>query len=84
MFEGRLDTLKWLYDEVRQSIEDVPADKKSPLVSQLRAIAKEIEEIEGARSGTAEVVETNGLIDFQKRLAQRQSASPAPRSSTGR
>ena len=84
MVEGRLDTLKWLYEEVRSAIENVPEDKKSPLVSQLRGIVKEIEEIEGAGRGMTEVVETNGLIDFQKRLAQRQSASPAPRPSAGR
>lgn len=80
---SRLETLKWLYEEAKDALEKVPATNKSALISQLRAISREIEEI-GDDSIQAEVVETNGLIDFQKRLAERQSTSSPTHSAARR
>lgn len=75
---ARLDDLQRLYDLTWESLDEAPADKRSPLIGQMRAILAEIAELEG--SGSGEVEETNGLIDFQSALAERrQSATKGPR-----
>lgn len=75
---SRLDDLQRLYDLTWDSLDEAPADKRSPLIGQMRAILAEIAELEG--SGGGEVEETNGLIDFQSALAERrQSAAKGSR-----
>lgn len=77
---SRLEKLRQLEEIAFESIEAADVDKRSPLIGQLRAILTEIEEIEGASPG--EVVESNGLIDFQAALAERrQSAASGSRKS---
>lgn len=73
----RLETLRWLYDITGDAIVDAPVDKMSPLIGQMRAIIVEISELDRESDG---VVETNGLIDFQAALVERQqSAAKIPR-----
>lgn len=69
---GRLEKLRDLEEIARLSIEEAAADKRSPLIGQLRAILLEIELLE---NDAGEVVETNGLIDFQAALAERQQST---------
>lgn len=69
----RLEKLRELEEITRDSLDEAPADKRSPLIGQYRAILLEIAEIEGESSG--EVVESNGLIDFQAALAERRRAT---------
>lgn len=79
MSENRLSTLRWLYEVTRASIEEAPADKRSPLIGQMRAIAEEIAVLDADNNG----VERNGLIDFTEALAERrQSTAKNPRRST--
>lgn len=68
----RLEKLRKLEEVTTESITSAPVDKRSPLIAQLRAILAEIEELDG---GVSEVVETNGLIDFQAALAERQQSA---------
>lgn len=68
----RLDTLRWLYDVTQASIEEAPADKRSPLIGQMRAIAEEIAELESESGGGGE---RNGLIDFTEALAERRQST---------
>lgn len=77
----RLDDLRRLYDLTWDSLEEAPADKRSPLIGQMRAILAEIAELDPESKGA---VETNGLIDFQAALAERQqsTAKPSRRSSS--
>lgn len=73
----RLEKLRDIEALTLESIDDAPVDKRSPLIAQYRAILSEIAELE---SGTSEVVESNGLIDFQAALAERrQSAASGSR-----
>lgn len=75
---SRLEKLRDLEDLTLESIEESSSDKRSPLIAQYRAILTEIAELEG--SGGGEVVESNGLIDFQAALAERrQSAASGSR-----
>ena len=43
--ETRLETLLWLSEETRESIQEAPADRRAPLIAQMRGIAAEIAEI---------------------------------------
>lgn len=70
---NRLEKLRMLEEIALGSINDAPVDKRSPLIGQYRAILAEIAELEGARGG--EVVESNGLIDFQAALAERRQSA---------
>lgn len=79
---SRLEKLRSLEQVAQESLLEAPADKRSPIISQLRGILAEIDELESASGGE---VETNGLIDFQAALADRQQpASKGPRSSSRR
>jgi hypothetical protein len=69
----RLSKLREIEELTLESLEEAPVDKRSPLIGQYRAILAEIAELEGARGG--EVVESNGLIDFQAALAERRRAT---------
>ena len=68
----RLEKLRYLEEITRLSIDEAPVDKRSPLIGQLRAILAEIDILEG---NSDEVVESNGLIDFQAALAERKRAA---------
>lgn len=70
---SRLEKLRQLEEIAFESIEAADVDKRSPLIGQYRAILAEISEIEGESPG--EVVESNGLIDFQAALAERRRAT---------
>lgn len=70
---SRLDDLRRLYDLTWDSLADAPADKRSPLIGQMRGILAEIAELEGSAGGESE--ETNGLIDFQSALAERRQST---------
>lgn len=70
---SRLEKLRELEAFTLESLEEAPVDKRSPLIGQYRAILFEIAELEG--SGGSEVVESNGLIDFQAALAERRRAA---------
>lgn len=77
---SRLEKLRDLEEITRESLDEAAADKRSPLIAQMRGILSEIAELEG--SGGGEVVESNGLIDFQAALAERrQSAASGSRKS---
>lgn len=65
---SRIETLRWLYEEAEDALAIAPADRKSALIGQLRAIAAEIEEVEGAVA-TPEV-QVNPLEQI---LAKRRS-----------
>lgn len=69
----RLGKLRMLEEVTLESINEAPVDKRSPLIGQMRAILAEIAELEGTRGG--EVVESNGLIDFQAALAERRQSA---------
>lgn len=71
MADSRLDTLNWLYEITRDSIEEAPADRRSPLIAQLRGIAEEIADL----GGEMREPERNGLIDFQAALADRKQSA---------
>lgn len=66
----RLDKLRDLEDLTMEAIVSADPDKRSPLIGQYRAILAEVAEIEGESPG--EVVESNGLLDFQAALAKRR------------
>lgn len=70
---SRLDKLRDLEDLTMDAIVAADPEKRSPLIGQYRAILAEIAEIEGASPG--EVVESNGLIDFQAALAKRRQSA---------
>jgi hypothetical protein len=75
-----LDDLKQLYDITWESIMEAPADKRSPLIGQMRALLVEIDQLQGSGDGE---VPSNGLIDFQAALAERQqSKAKSSRSSS--
>ena len=77
---SRLKKLRELEELTMEAIVSVDPDKRSPLIAQMRGILSEIAELEG--SGGGEVVESNGLIDFQAALAERrQSAASGSRKS---
>jgi len=69
----RLAELARLYETTISSIDEVGADKRSPLIREARALLSEIESLGGA--SVSKVEEGNGLVDFQKRLAERQPAA---------
>lgn len=69
---SRLEKLLELEELTMEAIVSVDPDKRSPLIGQYRAILLEIAELE---SGVSEVVESNGLIDFQAALAERRRAT---------
>lgn len=71
----RLETLRWLFEVTRESISEAPPDRRSPLIGQLRGIAEEIAELEGASRVPVEPVEVSGLVDFQRKLEERKSGS---------
>lgn len=74
---SRLEKLRELEVFTLESLEESPVDKRSPLIAQYRAILSEIAALEG---DAGEVVESNGLIDFQAALAERrQSAASGSR-----
>lgn len=63
----RLETLTWLYAEAENALREAPADRKSALIGQLRGIAAEIDEIEGAQKQVSRA--SNPLEEL---LAKRQ------------
>lgn len=71
----RLTDLRDLRDLLRSSIAEVEPDKRAPLSHQYRATLSEIAELESALPSAE--VEGNGLVDFQKRLEERQSGAKA-------
>ncbi|WP_353809087.1 hypothetical protein [Agromyces sp. SYSU T00194] len=75
--KSRLEELRWLVEVTRDSLAEAPADKRSPLIGQMRALLQEIEEL-GGRSDAAPA-ERTGLLDFQEALAKRQSEAAASR-----
>lgn len=70
----RLSDLRDLRDVLRASIAEVDADKRAPLSHQYRATLAEIAELEAAAQPAPE---GSGLVDFQKRLEERQSGAKA-------
>lgn len=78
---SRVDTLKWLYTTTMQAIIEAPADRKSALIGQMRAISLELSELGADVSGEPE---RNGLLDFQQALAERQSDAKGSRRSSSR
>ncbi len=70
---SHLEKLRELEDLTMEAIVSVDPDKRSPLIAQYRAVLSEIAELEG--SDGSEVVESNGLIDFQAALAERRRAT---------
>lgn len=70
---SRLEKLRELEVFTLESIEEAPADRRSALIAQYRAILVEIAELEGDSGG--EAVESNGLIDFQAALAKRRQSA---------
>src|SRR5690606_9891105 len=78
MSDSRLDRLRWALEVARASIEEVDADKRSPLLAQYRALLAELAVIEGEQP--PEQVEVNGLVVLQEELAKRrQSGSSGSR-----
>ncbi len=65
---SRLETLRWLYGEAEEALGEAPADRKSALIGQLRGIAAEIEELEGAQPSSGRP--SNPLEEM---LAKRKS-----------
>lgn len=70
---SRLEKLRELEDLTMEAIVSVDPDKRSPLIAQMRGILSDIAELDG--SDGSEVVESNGLIDFQAALAERRRAA---------
>lgn len=67
---NRLDELDSLFETATASLAEVEPDKRAPLLREARAILAEIDALGGASAPKVE--EVNGLVDFQKRLAERQ------------
>lgn len=67
---ARSDDLKRLLSVLWTSLEEAAPDKRAPIAGQIRAALAEVVAIEGEDAGPVE--EGNGLVDFQKRLAERQ------------
>ena len=83
----RREELERLRDVLWSSLESAPVDKRAPLAGQLRQTLRELDELtvgNGAAVGDegGEAQEGNGLVDFQSRLAQRQSGAYASRRSS--
>lgn len=72
---ARIDDLRDLREVVWESIRSADAERRAPLVSQLRGILAELAELGDGGSS-----ERTGLIDFQEALAERkQSAAKSSR-----
>lgn len=65
---SRLETLKWLYEEAEAALGEAPPDRKSALIGQLRGIAAEIDEIEGAVPAS-----TGGMTPLEAILSAREN-----------
>src|SRR5690606_6886259 len=81
---NRREELERLRDVLWVSLESAPVEKRAPLAGQLRQTLRELDELTvGNGDGVGdEVQEGNGLVDFQSRLAQRQSGAYASRRSS--
>lgn len=73
---SQLSKLQWALEVTRSSIEEVDADKRSPLLAQYRALLSEISELEGANPD--EKAEVNGLVILQEELAKRRQSGASP------
>lgn len=80
--DSRLRSLKWALDVSRESIEEVDADKRSPLIAQYRALLSEIAELEQAESPRGEG-KVNGLVILQEELAKRRQSGASGSRRTG-
>lgn len=73
----RRDDLERMRTMLWESIELSPAEKRAPLVAQLRGVVQELDASEDASPA-----ERSGLIDFQEALGKRrQSAADGSRRS---
>lgn len=65
---SRLETLVWLYGEAEAALAEAPPDRKSALIGQLRGIAGEIDEIQGA-----EAPDSHASNPLEELLAKRKA-----------
>lgn len=78
---SRVDDLRWALRVTRESIDEVEADKRSPLIAQYRALLAEISELDGSDS----VVEgkVSGLAKLQDELGKRRQSGASGSRRTG-
>jgi hypothetical protein len=77
----RREVLEETLAVLRDSLTEAPADKRAPIAAQIRATLADLDSlppVAGAAPG-GPAAERTGLVDFQQRLAERQSASKAAR-----
>jgi hypothetical protein len=76
---SRLEDLRWLREQLLAAAREAEPNVLPQIAGQLRATLKELQEIE-----PADVSGVTGLVNFQERLAERQSrAKGKGRASSG-
>lgn len=68
----RASELEALLEVTKESIEACPSDKRAGLIREARAL---LNELDSAGATSKPEPEGSGLVDFQARLAERQSRS---------
>lgn len=67
---ARIDDLRDLRELLWLSIREADAEKRAPLVNQMRGVLSELAELGDGAGG-----ERTGLIDFQEALAERKQSA---------